>query len=73
MVNGNLVVVLISDREVISGSCKWAFVSYGENFVEVDGLNKPRRIRIYKLSAYDTFTEEERALNEAYKKAGIKE
>ena len=41
--------------------------------VEVDGLNKPRRIRIYKLSAYDTFTEEERALNEAYKKAAIKE
>ena len=36
-------------------------------------MNKPRRIRIYKLSAYDTFTEEERALNEAYKKAGIKE
>lgn len=41
--------------------------------MEVDGLNKPRRIRIYKLSAFDTFTEEERALNEAYKKAGIKE
>ena len=36
-------------------------------------MNKPRRIRIYKLSAFDTFTEEERALNEAYKKAGIKE
>lgn len=41
--------------------------------MEVDGLNKPRRIRIYKLSAFDTFTKEERALNEAYKKAGIKE
>ena len=36
-------------------------------------MNKPRRIRIYKLSAFDTFTKEERALNEAYKKAGIKE
>lgn len=36
-------------------------------------LNKPRRVRIYKLSTFDTFTEEERALNEAYKKAGIKE
>ena len=41
--------------------------------VEVEKLNKPRRIRIYKLSTFDTFTEEERALNEAYKKAGIKE
>lgn len=39
-----------------------------ENFVEVEGLNKPRRIRIYKLSTFDTFTEEERALNEAYKR-----
>lgn len=36
-------------------------------------MNKPRRIRIYKLSTFDTFTVEERALNEAYKKAGIKE
>ena len=36
-------------------------------------MNKPRRIRIYKLSTFDTFTEEERVLNEAYKKAGIKE
>ena len=36
-------------------------------------MNKPRRVRIYKLSTFDTFTEEERALNEAYKKAGIKE
>ena len=44
-----------------------------KNFVEVEGLNKPRRIRIYKLSTFDTFTEEERALNEAYKKTGIKE
>lgn len=41
--------------------------------VEVMLLNKPRRVRIYKLSTFDTFTEEERALNEAYKKAGIKE
>ena len=41
--------------------------------MEVDELNKPRRIRIYKLSTFDTFTEEERALNEAYKKTGIKE
>ena len=32
-------------------------------------MNKPRRVRIYKLSTFDTFTEEERALNEAYKKA----
>lgn len=36
-------------------------------------MNKPRRIRIYKLSTFDTFTEEERVLNEAYKKAGMKE
>ena len=36
-------------------------------------MNKPRRVRIYKLSTFDTFTEEERALNEAYKKAGLKE
>lgn len=36
-------------------------------------MNKPRRVRIYKLSTFDTFTEEERVLNEAYKKAGIKE
>lgn len=41
--------------------------------MEVERLNKPRRVRIYKLSTFDTFTEEERALNEAYKKAGIKE
>lgn len=39
--------------------------------VEVEKLNKPRRIRIYKLSTFDTFTEEERTLNEAYKKAEI--
>ena len=36
-------------------------------------MNKPRRFRIYKLSTFDTFTDEERALNEAYKKAGVKE
>ena len=36
-------------------------------------MNKPRRVRIYKLSTFDTFTDEERALNEAYKKASIKE
>lgn len=36
-------------------------------------MNKPRRVRIYKLSTFDTFTEEERVLNEAYKKAGIKD
>ena len=36
-------------------------------------MNKPRRVRIYKLSTFDTFTDEERALNEAYKKAGVKE
>ncbi|MCM1160637.1 MAG: hypothetical protein NC412_05375 [Roseburia sp.] len=36
-------------------------------------MNKPRRVRIYKLNAFDTFTEEERALNEAYKKASVKE
>ena len=41
--------------------------------MEVERLNKPRRVRIYKLSTFDTFTEEERALNEAYKNAGIKE
>lgn len=36
-------------------------------------MSKPRRVRIYKLSTFDTFTDEERVLNEAYKKAGIKE
>lgn len=36
-------------------------------------MNKPRRVRIYKLSTFDTFTDEERALNEAYKKSGVKE
>ena len=41
--------------------------------MEGKGLNKPRRVRIYKLSTFDTFTDEERALNEAYKKAGVKE
>ena len=35
--------------------------------------NKLRRVRIYKLSTFDTFTDEERALNEAYKKAGTKD
>lgn len=35
--------------------------------------NKLRRVRIYKLSTFDTFTNEERALNEAYKKAGTKD
>ena len=34
-------------------------------------MDKPKRLRIYKLSTFDAFTEEERALNEAYKKAGI--
>lgn len=36
-------------------------------------LNKPRRVRIYKLSTFDTFTEEERTLNEKYKNAPIKD
>ena len=36
-------------------------------------MNKPRRVRIYKLSTFDAFTDEERALNEAYKKASAKE
>lgn len=35
--------------------------------------NKLRRLRIYKLSTFDTFTDEEKALNEAYKNACIKE
>ena len=30
---------------------------------------KPRRIRIYKLSTFDTFTDEERAYHMAYKEA----
>lgn len=34
--------------------------------------NKLRRVRIYKLSTFDTFTDEERALNESYKKANPK-
>ncbi len=36
-------------------------------------MNKPRRLRIYKLSTFDTFTEEERSLNEEYKKATAKD
>lgn len=36
-------------------------------------MKKPRRVRIYKLSTFDTFTDEERVLNEAYKKADTKE
>lgn len=36
-------------------------------------MNKPRRVRIYKLSTFDTLTDEERALNEAYKKSYAKE
>lgn len=35
--------------------------------------NKLRRFRIYKLSTFDTFTDEERALNESYKKANPKD
>ena len=37
------------------------------------GNIKARRVRIYKLSTFDTFTDEERVLNEAYKKADTKE
>lgn len=36
-------------------------------------MEKLRRVRIYKLSTFDTFTDEERALNEAYKKSNTKE
>lgn len=36
-------------------------------------MNKPRRVRIYKLSTFDTFTDDERTLNEAYKNASPKE
>lgn len=32
-------------------------------------MNKPKRIRIYKLSTFDTLTEEERKFNDAYKRA----
>lgn len=32
-------------------------------------MNKPRRVRIYKLSTFDTFTEKERNLHELYKEA----
>ena len=32
-------------------------------------MNKPRRVRIYKLSTFDTFTKKERDLHEAYKSA----
>lgn len=41
--------------------------------VEEKRLNKPRRVRIYKLSTFDTFTDDERTLNEAYKNAPPKE
>lgn len=44
-----------------------------EILVEELLMNKPRRVRIYKLSTFDTFTDEERALNEAYKNASAKE
>ena len=36
-------------------------------------MNKPGRVRIYKLSTFDTFTDEERVLNEIYKNASPKE
>ena len=36
-------------------------------------MNKPERVRIYKLSTFDTFTEEERVLHEAYKNAPSKD
>ena len=32
-------------------------------------MNKPRRVRIYKLSTFDTFTKKERELHEAYTSA----
>ena len=35
--------------------------------------SKLRRVRIYKLSTFDTFTDEERALHESYKKANPKD
>lgn len=35
--------------------------------------NKLRRVRIYKLSTFDTFTDEERALHESYKKTNPKD
>lgn len=41
--------------------------------VEESLMNKPRRVRIYKLSTFDTFTDEERVLNETYKNASPKE
>ena len=33
-------------------------------------MNKPRRVRIYKLSTFDTLTERERKLYDLYKAAG---
>lgn len=44
-----------------------------EDFIVNKETNKLKRIRVYKLSTFDTFTDEERALNEAYKKAGVKD
>lgn len=35
-------------------------------------LNKPRRLRIYKLSIFDAFTGEEKVLHDAYKKENKK-
>lgn len=35
-------------------------------------MNKPRRLRIYKLSIFDAFTKEEKALHDVYKKANKK-
>lgn len=35
-------------------------------------VNKPRRVRIYKLNIFDAFTEEEKDLHDAYKKANKK-
>lgn len=34
-------------------------------------LNKPRRLRIYKLSIFDAFTGEEKVLHDAYKKESV--
>ena len=45
----------------------------GGRLIMGKGTNKLRRVRIYKLSTFDTFTDEERALNESYKKANPKD
>ena len=48
-------------------------INCGGKLIMGKETNKLRRFRIYKFSTFDTFTDEERALNESYKKANPKD